>query len=354
MSGTSLDGVDCAVTEFCRENDVWTYRFITGETIPYPKEWYGQLKNAMGLTEADLHLLNIEYTYFLGELLNEFITRNDLNDLDLIASHGHTVLHQPENGITLQIGNLPLIADTIALPFICDFRVQDVALGGQGAPLVPVGDRLLFSDFDYCLNLGGFSNISFEKEGQRVAFDICPVNTLLNHFAELVGKDFDKGGEIAASGSVSEELLKALNSLDFYDQQGPKSLGAEQVEQVFLPLIGHYKLEVHDILSTLTEHMAFQIAKSLTTKGRVLVTGGGAYNIYLLERLKFYATGNQIEPGPKELIDFKEAIIFGFLGALRRENKINVLCSVTGASQDHCSGNIFNEDLLATNCENAK
>lgn len=354
MSGTSLDGVDCAVTEFYRENDVWTYRFITGETIPYPKEWYGQLKNAIRLSEADLHLLNIEYTYFLGELLNEFITRNELNDLDLIASHGHTVLHQPENGITLQIGNLPLIADMIALPFICDFRVQDVALGGQGAPLVPVGDRLLFSDFDYCLNLGGFSNISYEKDGQRVAFDICPVNILLNRFAQLAGKDFDEGGTIAASGNVNTELLEALNVLDFYEQQGPKSLGAEQVEQVFLPLIGRYSLTVPDLLATLTEHMAFQMAKSLTTNGRVLVTGGGAYNSYLIEKLRFYAPENEIVQGTKELVEFKEAIVFGFLGVLRLENKINVLSSVTGASRDHSSGNIFNEDLLATNCENAK
>lgn len=354
MSGTSLDGIDCAVTEFYCENGIWSYRFIMGETIPYSQEWYEQLKNAMRLPEADLHLLNIEYTYFLAELLNDFIIRKELDDLDFIVSHGHTVLHQPEKGITLQIGNLPLIADMVDLPFICDFRVQDVALGGQGAPLVPVGDRLLFSDFDYCLNLGGFSNISFEKGGQRVAFDICPVNTLLNHFAGLIGKDFDEGGAVAASGNVSEELLEALNSLGFYEQQGPKSLGAEQVEQLFLPLIERYQLAVPDLLSTLTEHMAFQIAKSLITNGRVLVTGGGAYNAYLIERFRFHAPENEIVTGSEELIEFKEAIVFGFLGVLRSEKKINVLCSVTGASHDHSSGNIFNEDLLATNCENAK
>lgn len=354
MSGTSLDGIDCAVVELWMEAAVWRYRFITGETIPYPEKWYEQLKNAMHLSEPDLHLLNIEYTYFLGELLNDFISDNHLNDLDFIASHGHTVLHQPEKGITLQIGNLPIMADMVALPFICDFRVQDVALGGQGAPLVPVGDRLLFADFDYCLNLGGFSNISFEKEGKRVAFDICPVNTLLNHFSRLAGKDFDEGGRIAASGVVNEDLLKNLNDLTFYRQKGPKSLGAERVEQVFLPLIEHSNLAVPDIMATLTDHMAFQMARSFGVAGNVLVTGGGAYNTYLIERLRFYAPDCEIMPGSGELIEFKEAIIFALLGALRRENKINVLCSVTGALHDHCSGNIFNEYLLASNCENAK
>lgn len=343
MSGTSLDGIDCSVVDFTYENNQWNYHFILGETIPYSTDWKNQLKDAIHLSETDLHLLNIEYTYFLGELLNDFIVKHHLNNLDFISSHGHTVLHQPEKGITLQIGNLPIITDMIALPFICDFRVQDVALGGQGAPLVPIGDQLLFSDFDYCLNLGGFSNISFEANGVRTAFDICPINTLLNHFAKILGKDFDENGLLSASGSVNQELLESLNNLSFYNQKGPKSLGMEQVNTLFLPLIDRFKLPIIDILATLTEHMAYQIAQVIKDKDvRVLVTGGGAYNQHLIDRLSLYIPYAEILLGSKEIIEFKEAIIFALLGVLRKENRINVLSSVTGAQKDHCAGNIFN------------
>lgn len=351
MSGTSLDGIDCAVVEFSYINNQWKYVFIEGETIRYPESWVENLQNAIHLSETDLHLLNIEYTYSLGELLNDFLVTRHLNDIDFIASHGHTVLHQPENGITLQIGNLPLINDIISLPFVCDFRVQDVALGGQGAPLVPIGDRLLFADYDYCLNLGGFSNISFEQNKERIAFDICPVNTLLNHFAKKLGKDFDDSGDFAASGTINNELFNELNNLSFYNQQGPKSLGIEQVNAVYLPLIEKYPLRAQDHLATITEHIAYQIA-SVLKKGnsKLLVTGGGAFNEHLINRLKFYAPNTKVVLGSKELIEFKEAIIFAFLGVLRIKEINNVLSSVTGASKDHCSGNIFNSELLKTNC----
>ena len=351
MSGTSLDGIDCAVVEFSYINNQWKYVFIEGETIRYPESWVENLQNAIHLSETDLYLLNIEYTYFLGELLNNFLVTHHLNDIDFIASHGHTVLHQPENGITLQIGNLPLISDIISLPFVCDFRVQDVVLGGQGAPLVPIGDRLLFADYDYCLNLGGFSNISFEENKERIAFDICPVNTLLNHFAKKLGKDFDDSGNFAASGTINKELFNELNNLSFYNQQGPKSLGIEQVNAVYLPLIEKYPLRAQDHLATITEHIAYQIA-SVLKKGnsKLLVTGGGAFNEHLINRLKFYAPNTIVVLGSKELIEFKEAIIFAFLGVLRIKEINNVLSSVTGASKDHCSGNIFNSELLKTNC----
>lgn len=347
MSGTSLDGIDCAVVEFTFEKERWAYRFIFGETISYTDEWVTKLQNAVHLNETDLHLLNIEYTYFLAELLNKFIVEHHCDDLDLIASHGHTVLHQPEKGITLQIGNLPIMTDMISLPFVCDFRLQDVNLGGQGAPLVPVGDRLLFSDFDYCLNLGGFSNISFEENQQRIAFDICPVNTLLNHFAQKSGKAFDEGGKLAAQGKINEQLLQKLNALDFYKQKGPKSLGIEQVNQMYLPLIHHYKDSDQDILATLVEHIAFQIAQIIKREHtRLLLTGGGAFNTFLIERLKEHLPQTQLVLGSKELISFKEALIFAFLGVLCLTNRINVLSSVTGAKKDHCSGVIYNSHFL--------
>ena len=351
MSGTSLDGIDCAVVEFTLTDNKWNFNFILGKTIPYPEVWHSKLSNAVHLSDIDRHLLNIEYTYYLATLLDDFIIQYNLIDLDFISSHGHTVLHQPQQGITLQIGNLPLIADLISLPFVCDFRVQDVALAGQGAPLVPIGDKLLFADYDYCLNLGGFSNISFNENGKRKAFDICPVNTLLNHFARKMGKEYDENGKFAAAGTVHEKLFNELNNLPFYRKKGPKSLGIEQVNQIYLPLIKQYKLPVNDCLATLTEHIACQIALILNIpNSKLLVTGGGAFNKHLINRLKFFAAHTNIILGSKELINFKEAVIFAFLGVLRVKNINNVLSSVTGATQDHCSGYIFNKDLLRTNC----
>ena len=342
MSGTSLDGIDCAVVEFTYKYNHWQYEFVQGATIPYPDEWTAKLRTAIALNETDLHLLNIAYTYFLSEKINEFIAENQLVDLDFIASHGHTVLHQPEKVITLQIGNLPIVADLFDLPFVCDFRVQDVALGGQGAPLVPIGDRLLFADYDYCLNLGGFSNISFEEDNQRLAFDICPVNTLLNYFAQKEGFPFDDEGKIARTGKVDTALLAELNTLDFYRTSAPKSLGMEQVNAIYLPLINQHKLDNVTILTTLTEHIAYQIAQIVQKENtRLLATGGGAFNTFLIERMKHHLPKTQIEVGSKDLTDFKEAIVFAFLGALRLENSNNVLCSVTGAKHDHCSGVIY-------------
>ena len=351
MSGTSLDGIDCAVIEFTKKNGQWYYQIVQGETITYPKEWMLKLQNAVNFPEADLHVLNIEYTYYLGELLNDFLKDNKLDDLNFIASHGHTVLHQPEHGMTLQIGNLPLLTDMFSIPFVCDFRVQDVLLCGQGAPLVPIGDRYLFADFDTCLNLGGFSNVSFEDGDVRKAFDICPINTLLNFYALKLGKSYDDGGSLAASGKVNQPLLDALNNLPFYQQQGPKSLGMEQVNAIYLPILMSYNLSEVDFLATLVEHMAMQIAKVLNAKqGRVLITGGGAYNMYLINRLKYYLSNVEVVLGAKDLIEFKEALIFAFLGLLRLKGVNNVLSSVTGAASDHCSGVIFNQEMLRSNC----
>ena len=342
MSGTSLDGIDCAVVDFTYVNNRWNYELIFSKTVEYSQEWTDRLKNALFLDAEELQLLNLEYTRFLGAFIQNFINVNNLSSLDLVASHGHTVLPQPENKQTLQIGNLPLIADFLTVPFIGDFRVQDVQLGGQGAPLVPIGDRLLFDDFDYCLNLGGFSNISFEQNGNRIAFDICPVNTLLNHFAQKEGMTFDKGGRLAKQGKVNDLLLKALNNLDFYRKPTPKSLGMEQVNAIYLPLIHSFNLSNHSVLATLTEHIAYQITQVVQSENsRMLITGGGAFNSYLIERMGSYMSETHLELGFKDLINFKEAIIFAFLGVLRMEGINNVLSTVTGASHDHCSGMVY-------------
>lgn len=342
MSGTSLDGVDLAHIAFSVTDGSWNYELLACETIAYSEDWLNRLQKAISYTPIELQQLNSDYTILLGGIINGFLSRNAIGNLDAVCSHGHTVLHRPKDGITLQIGNLPNLASIIGQKVVCDFRVQDVAMGGQGAPLVPIGDRFLFADYDYCLNLGGFSNVSFEDDGVRTAFDISPVNTVLNHYARILGYDYDEDGGIARYGTVDDELLTELNSLDFYRLEPPKSLGFEFVRDIVLPLIGRYDIPVEDILRTFTEHVAVQIAGALPNKsGRLLTTGGGAYHKLLIERLQVYLPNMSIEIPDRKTLEFKEALIFGLLGVLRLRGENNVLSSVTGAPADHCSGKIF-------------
>lgn len=342
MSGTSLDGVDLAHIYFTINEGKWAFKIHENETVTYSEEWISKLKSAVDFSENELIRLNEEYTSLLSKIISEFIVKYKIENLDAVCSHGHTILHQPHNGITLQIGNLPQIAKLINQKVVCDFRVQDVKLGGQGAPLVPIGDRILFSDYDYCLNLGGFSNVSFEENGKRIAFDISPVNTVLNFYAEKLGFKYDDGGEIAKSGSVNNELLDKLNSLDFYKKKYPKSLGFEFVKTSVLPLIEEFQISEKDILRTFVEHIAFQISLALPVKkGKLLATGGGAYNKFLLERIRFYLSGLKIEIPDSKTVEFKEALIFALLGVLKIRSEVNVLSSVTGSYRDHSSGEIF-------------
>lgn len=343
MSGTSLDGVDLAYIAFAKA-DKWTFDIKYAETVSYSSQWKQRFQQAVELQKKELQILNEDYTELLAELIQDFITKISettyFEGIDLVCSHGHTVLHQPENGITLQIGNLPELAQKLKKTVVCDFRIQDVKLGGQGAPLVPIGDRLLFQHYDYCLNLGGFANISFEEKGNRLAFDVCPVNIVLNHLTEKLGFPFDDGGKIAQAGNVSDELLKKLNGLNFYKLPHPKSLGLEWVHKEVFPLLGKSGLKVEDQISTFTEHIALQLAAVFKPDSSVLVTGGGAYNGFLLERLKHHNNLNLVLPN-KKIIEFKEALIFGLLGVLKMRSEVNCLASVTGAKRDHSSGEIY-------------
>ncbi|MDC8005662.1 anhydro-N-acetylmuramic acid kinase [Aureisphaera galaxeae] len=341
MSGTSLDGVDLAECFFEISNSGnWSFTMGKATTIPYPESWKMRLQEGIHFSKGRLQSLNKEYTQYLGRLIKDFMTENEIEDVDAVCSHGHTILHQPEKGITLQIGNLPEISKYAEAKLICDFRVQDVALGGQGAPLVPIGDRLLFQEYDYCLNLGGFANVSSEVNGVRIAYDICPVNIVLNPLAEQMGYPFDKGGKLAASGSLDASLFQALNGLAFYNQSPPKSLGLEWVQKEVFPLLKISKASIQDQLHTVTEHIAFQLSNAFSEGARVLVTGGGAYNTYLLERVRHYTHVNLVVP-EAALVEYKEALIFALLGVCRLRSEVNCLASVTGASRDHCSGMIF-------------
>ena len=341
MSGTSLDGIDIAEISFTlSEEKRWSFEILAFATKAYSSVWKEKLQQAVSLTEDQLNVLNLEYTEYLSEVILNFINNYQIENLDAVCSHGHTILHQPEKGLTLQIGNLPKLAKLLRQKVVCDFRVQDVQLGGQGAPLVPIGDALLFNQYDYCLNLGGFANISSNSEGQRLAFDICPVNIVLNIYAEKLGFPYDDKGEISASGALNKELLAQLNELPFYVEKPPKSLGLEWVKEFVLPILDASIVSSEDKMRTIVEHIAVQISTQIKTGTTVLVTGGGAYNEFLISRIRSYK-GMKLMIPASNIIEFKEALIFGLLGVLRLRDEINCLASVTGAKQDHSSGNIF-------------
>lgn len=342
MSGTSLDGVDLAYIHFKVDDKKWTFEIIESETVHYNPFWISQLKSAINFSEVALKNLNQEYTTLLAQIISNFIKKHSISNLDAVCSHGHTILHQPQNGFTLQIGNLPEIAEILGQKVVCDFRVQDVKLGGQGAPLVPIGDRILFSEYDCCLNLGGFSNISYEENDKRIAFDISPVNTVLNYYANQLGMEYDDKGKIARSGKTNSKLLEELNALDFYQQKQPKSLGFEFVKESVLPLLESVEITVEDKLCTFTEHIAQQTGLVLLNKsGKILITGGGAYNTFLMERIQFHLPKMELIIPETTILEYKEALIFALLGVLKLRNEINVLSSVTGAKQDHSSGKIY-------------
>lgn len=340
MSGTSLDGLDLAAVEFQQENETWSFSLVVTETIPYFEDWNKKLKNAPSLSGENLMKLHNEYGRFTGKQINCFIEKTGFKP-EIVASHGHTVFHQPKKHFTFQLGNGAEIAATTMITTVADFRTGDIALCGQGAPLVPVGDRFLFPEFDYCLNLGGFANISFEINNQRLAFDICPVNIVLNHFAEMQGYSFDKNGELGKQGKVNSELLEKLNNLSFYQQNSPKSLGREWLENEFSPILEHSSIPEKDKLRTIYTHIAQQIAAATSGNGKMLVTGGGAFNTFLIEQISSFTKTEILIPASK-IVNYKEALVFAFLGVLRMKKINNCLASVTGASKDSCAGIIFN------------
>ena len=341
MSGTSLDGIDLCHVRFLF-NEKWKFDIINTSTIPYPTHWLELLSNVIERSSLELEQIDVAYSKYLGNVVNEFIQNYNIQRLDAICSHGHTVFHQPENGLTYQIGNSEDLGAILNKTVVCDFRIQDVEYGGQGAPLVPIGDALLFSEYDVCLNLGGFANISFDKNGNRIAYDICPVNIVLNYFTNQIGLDFDDQGKLAALGMIDQQLLSALNDLEYYKKAHPKSLGLEWVKTTILPLIKSFDLSIGDILRTFVEHIAIQITDQINfiSDAKVLVTGGGSFNLFLMSRIIDLSSPKIIIP-TNEIINFKEALVFGFLGVLKLRNEPNCLSSVTGAKRDHSSGKIF-------------
>ena len=347
MSGTSCDGLDIAYCEFSRHTTGWRYKILAAKTVEYSDSFVKKLQEAAAMSGKDLMRFDREFGSFCGKAVVDFLAEYRLEAPAVVASHGHTIFHTPALGVTCQIGSGAALYAACSIPVACDFRSVDVALGGQGAPLVPLGDQLLFADYDFCLNLGGISNISYQKNNRLIAFDICPVNMALNELAGLLHMPYDKDGAAAAAGKINASMLNELNDLDFYSQAAPKSLGIEWFEQSFHPVLEKYKrLSVNDRLATCSEHMAFQMSEVIKTTQiqdtKLLATGGGAFNKHLMKRFaELLKDTCQVEIPDAQTVAFKEALIFGLLGVLRIEKENNVMSSATGSSRDHCGGALY-------------
>lgn len=340
MSGTSVDGLDVCCATFDRKDGQWSFHIDCARGYDYP----AALKKTLGADVQKMSALEFvtfhsAYGQFLGERVNDFMKEFGVKP-DIIASHGSTVFHEPQKKVMFQIGDGAAIAAVTGVPTVSDFRRLDIMLGGQGAPLVPVGDNLLFGQYDYCLNIGGFSNISFREGEKRIAFDISPVNYVINRFTRSIGLEMDRDGLIAAKGCVHEDLLEKLDALDYYHRPYPKSLGREWVEENVFPLLDASGLALEDVLRTYYEHCARQLARVTVPGKSVLVTGGGAYNKFLIERMRALSGCDIVIPEPA-IIEYKEALIFAFLGVLYMLGEPSCLKSVTGAARDNVGGMLF-------------
>jgi anhydro-N-acetylmuramic acid kinase len=352
MSGSSLDGLDMAFVHFEENAGQWTFEILETYCRPYPLDWKEKLTGIIGLSAKDYLLLHAAYGHWLGNAVNDFMEERTLTyRVQLIASHGHTAFHDPARRMTAQLGDGAAIAAVTGIRTITDFRSVDLALGGQGAPIVPIGEKLLFPDYDLFLNIGGIANLS-AKGTNRIGFDVCPANRILNLLAAGTEKGYDDNGSLAAAGNIHEHLLDKLNGLNYYKQSYPKSLSNEFGLNEIYPLILNAHLSIQDALATYVEHIAMQISKSLiplkqtfsgTEELSLLITGGGAHNRFLIESIN-----NKVSPAgikciiPSEnLVDYKEALIIALMGALRWREDINVLHTVTGASKDSINGAVW-------------
>lgn len=341
MSGTSMDGLDLACCEFVY-NTTWSFHLRFSETVPYADPWIKKLTMLPASSSEEISEADFEFGSYLGKLTKTFCLKHNITP-DFISSHGHTLFHRPSKGFTRQLGSGAAISAASGYSVVCDFRSLDVALGGQGAPLVPIGDKLLFSEYAFCLNLGGIANMSFDQHGKRIAFDVCGCNLILNRYASHRGLAYDKDGLLSGKGKVNQQLLQQLDQLDYYAKPYPKSLGREDVERDLFPIIDKSGLSAEDVLATFCSHIAGQVTACIRqsgVEGKMLITGGGAFNIFLVENIRKEANCEVVIP-EKNIIEFKEAIIFGFLGVLRIRKEINCLKSVTGAQRDNCGGAVY-------------
>jgi anhydro-N-acetylmuramic acid kinase len=337
--------------EFFENAGNWNFEIKAADCYAYPDTWKERLQNATSLSALDYQLLHVEYGHHLGKEVNRFIEENNLHyQVGLIASHGHTTFHVPEKKMTAQLGDGAAIAAETKLPVVSDLRAMDLAFGGQGAPIVPIGEKLLLKDHSMFLNLGGIANISFNLPDGYIAFDVCPANRVLNLIAGFVNKEYDEGGQMAALGNVNEELLKKLNAFEYYQRPYPKSLANNFGTDEIFSLLKSFGLPHNDLLRTYVEHITQQIKFAIAnnyklqiTNHKLLVTGGGAFNNFLIERLseELSSVGIEVAVPDENLIKYKEALIMGLIGVLRWRQEYNVLSSVTGAERDSIGGAVW-------------
>jgi len=345
MSGSSLDGLDIVFAEFDVTGQKWSYEIKQAECISYSEEWTQKLKRATSLPAADYMQLHVDYGHFLGETVKAFIQKHNLEfKVQLIGSHGHTTFHNPATHLSHQLGDGAAIAAITGINVVSDLRNMDVALGGQGAPIVPIGEKNLLDNYDYFLNIGGIANISANKE-PYIAFDICAANRVLNLLANETGLSFDEGGALARKGQVHHQLLAQLNQLDYYNQSFPKSLSNQFGTDIVFPLIKQSDLSTADALCTYAEHVAMQVGSALESvranaSEKMLITGGGALNHHLVERIQLHTDVEVIIPD-ELLIRYKEALIMAHIGILRWREEYNVLSTVTGAQQNSVGGAVW-------------
>ena len=346
MSGSSLDGLDIAYVEFLENAGKWSYEILAADCYEYPVEWIERLKNAIELNARDYLLLHTDYGHYIGEQVNRFVETNNLQyKVGLVASHGHTTFHEPGNKMTGQIGDGAAIAAETRLPVVSDLRALDVAFGGQGAPIVPIGEKLLLGDYDYFLNIGGIANISLNAENY-IAYDICPANRVLNMLAQEAGKQYDSEGQMARGGVVIDALLNELNAMDYYNQPYPKSLANSFGVDVVYPIVKKYGASINDLLATYTAHIAQQIKNAVaadSNEKKLLVTGGGAFNTFLIESLQEVLKEKNVSVvvPDENLVKYKEAIIMALIGVLRWREEYNVISSVTGAKRASIGGALW-------------
>lgn len=344
MSGSSMDGLDmvyCLIEENAGE---WSYQIEHGECMAFDPEWKNRLEDITRLSALELIRTHSALGRWIGYQANEFMERYGLeHKVHFISSHGHTVFHEPHHQMTFQIGDGAGISVITGLPVISDLRNIDVALGGQGAPIVPIGEKLFWKDFNYFLNIGGIANLTKTDTKDYMAYDVCPANRVLNELAKEKHLEYDQGGAIASEGNINLPLLEALNNLEYYTQKPPKSLANEMGTQKIIPLIGTYNLSTEDKMRTYVEHICVQISQQCEDSGRMLVTGGGAFNGFLIQILREKLKQREIEIiiPDKTLIEFKEALVMALIGVLRWREESNVLNSVTGSSRNSIGGALW-------------
>lgn len=344
MSGSSMDGIDLAICEFPKEG---SYILHKSETIPLPDQLSDRITGFASLNPFEIADLDADFSLFVAQTINNFIG-DFAGKIGLIVSHGHTIYHNPPKNVSWQLGNGGIIASKCGIDTLCDLRIQDVTLGGEGAPLASTLDFHIFKNHDLLINLGGIANVSLRGlENKLLSWDVGPCNQILNALAARNGMKYDDEGKLARKGIAIDEIMESWQKLDYFNREVPKSLDNSWVRQNFIEPILMLPYPNGDLLATSVEFLARQLADDIRKNSGFnmegLVTGGGAHNTYLIERINAHCSdlGVKVQPAARELIDYKEAILMAFMGHLYQQKRANTVSSATGAVKDIQAGGLY-------------